>query len=337
MANLKSYLETLAPGEPLKQKNLTLVPLAGGEGHGPDYLLAAEALEAGLLTVTETSEAGTVAELLATTTAEAPVLLLDGEELVGAKQNRILNTAVLLPARAKTVVPVSCVEQGRWRQESPDFRSGSVSPSHMRGRKSRDVYRSLRGRGRYESDQAGVWDEVEADLREMGATSRTKAMRDAIRHRQEDLDAFCDALPYPDGARGVFVAVGDRFAAVDLFDRAATLEKVWPRLVTGYAMDALGRRDRIEPAFQPKGPKAILERLGQVACEAYPSPGLGEDWRFEAEDLAGHALIVEQACVTLSAFPNDADAPADDSRGERIGDDGSRFQPPSRRRRGGRD
>ncbi len=236
------------------------------------------------------------------------------------------------PLFAKTVIPVSCVEQGRWRHVGRDFRPGTVSPSRMRARKGRDVHLSLRARGRHESDQAGVWDEVQEELADLGAASPTMAMHDAVRHRERDLAAYRDALPYPDGARGVFVAVGDRFAAVDLFDRAATLRKVWPRLVTGYAMDALGRRDRKERAFQPKGPKAILERLGQVACEPYPSPGLGEDLRFAAEDLTGHALVVDGACITLSAFPNDAGG-ASGRDPDTEGPSGPRIQPPSRRGR----
>ena len=330
MPTLEPFVTPLAAGDPLTHANLTLVPLAGEEGHGPDYLLAAEALDAGLLTVTETSESGTVPELLATSTAETPILLLDGEELVGAKQNRILNTGVLLPPTSKTRIPVSCVEQGRWRHVAPDFKTGTVSPSRMRARKSRDVHCSLRACGRPQSDQAGVWDEVEAELGRLGAASPTMAMHDAIRQREGDLDAFLQGLAYPAEARGVFVAIGNRFAVVDVFDKAATLRKVWPRLVTGYALDALGRRRPEDAAFEPKGPQAVLEWLGQVACEPYPSPGLGEDWRFEADDLAGHALVADRACVALSAFPTD---PADRRSQPDPEADGPRIQPPSRRRR----
>jgi len=136
----------------------------------------------------------------------------------------------------------------------------------------------------------------------------------------------------PSRGTGCLCAVDDLFAAVGLFDRPATLRKVWARLVTGYAMDALGRQGRKGPAFEPRGPKAITERLGQIACEAYPSPGLCEDWRFAAEDLTGHALVVDGACVTLSAFPNDAGT-ATEGRSGRHGADGPRVQLPSERRR----
>jgi hypothetical protein len=44
------------------------------------------------------SEGGSVPHLLFINDAMRPVLLLDGEELVGAKQNRVLNLTVLAAA-----------------------------------------------------------------------------------------------------------------------------------------------------------------------------------------------------------------------------------------------
>jgi hypothetical protein len=48
---------------------------------------------------------------------------LAGEELVGSKQNRIVNTTMLIQAKSTPVIPVSCVEQGRWNYRSPRFSS----------------------------------------------------------------------------------------------------------------------------------------------------------------------------------------------------------------------
>lgn len=64
-----------------------------------------------------------------------------------------------------------------------------------------------------------------------------------------------------------------------------------------------------------------------MACTPCPSVGVGEDWRFEAEDLVGQALVAEGVCVHLSAFPND------DRDGRGSGRPEQQIVPPSRRRR----
>jgi hypothetical protein len=84
------------------------------------YITLDEALPRGLC-VAETSEAGSVPELVVENPLTERVLLYDGEELVGAKQNRILNVSVLVEAMSGLTIPVSCVEQGRWRRQSVHF------------------------------------------------------------------------------------------------------------------------------------------------------------------------------------------------------------------------
>jgi len=126
---LEPFVADLEVGEPVGHQHLTLVPLAGGRAGQLPCRLAGEALAAGTLRVSEVSEGGHVPELAVVNDSTEAVLLLDGEELVGAKQNRILNTSVLVPPGAKVVIPVSCVEQGRWDYRSADFSSGEWAPS----------------------------------------------------------------------------------------------------------------------------------------------------------------------------------------------------------------
>ncbi len=322
---LAPFLEALQVGSPLSHGGLTLFPLGGSNEGSLEYVLGAEAIEAGTLTVTEVDESGCVPELWVESTAEAMVLLLDGEELVGAKQNRILNTSVLLPPRAEAKIPVSCVEEGRWRHTSRAFRSGTYSPSRLRARKSRDVGRNLRARGEARSDQNAVWEEVAASMAESGATSETMAMHDAVEQRREALGSYLDALPYPEDARGVIVAIGGKLAAADCFDQTETLRQVWARLVTGYALDAIAAGEESTSGLSEGAVQGVLEHLGGLNCQPCPTVGVGQDWRFESESLVGQALVAEGVCVHWSAFPND------EERGRRA--HGPRIVPPSRRRR----
>jgi len=321
---LAKVVAMLEVAEVIGHRNLTLAPLRGEGRRRLGYILAAEAISAGTLTVTEVDESGSVPELLAVNSGEKMILLLDGEELVGAKQNRILNTTVLLRPRSRTKIPVSCVEQGRWHHVSPEFASGNYSPSTLRARKSRSVTANLRQGGPAESDQGEVWDDVERCIAATAAPSPTMAMRDVVEHRRESLDQYVDALPYPENACGVTVAIDGKFVAADIFDRPDTLERIWPRLVTGYAMDAIGRRQDKPGTFSAKAAEVLLDHIGEIECTPCPSVGAGKDWRFEAEDVVGQALMTSRVCVHLCAFPN--------GEARRHETTGPRILPPSRRR-----
>src|SRR6267143_1946697 len=122
---ISALLEALEVGEPLSHGALTVIPLlAPGEAE-PDWLTLAEAGAA--VTIGEVSAAGEVPALSVVNNADRPVLLLDGEELVGARQNRILNTTVLVAAHATLRIPVSCVEQGRWKYRGKRFDPADTS------------------------------------------------------------------------------------------------------------------------------------------------------------------------------------------------------------------
>src|SRR5437764_1494409 len=96
-------------GRAVTFENLSMVPLMRDEDRIPDYITLDEAIANGRAQVTEVSDAGQVSELKIAVTGSVPVLLLDGEELLGAKQNRVVNLTILAPPARTTVIPVSCV------------------------------------------------------------------------------------------------------------------------------------------------------------------------------------------------------------------------------------
>jgi hypothetical protein len=112
-------------GEPVTHGALAVTPLLAPSLDDPDWLTLEEAGDRAR--VTEVSEAGSVPFLKVANRADRPHLLLDGEELLGAKQNCILNTTVLVDAHTEVTIPVSCVEQGRWGYRGRQFRPGDAS------------------------------------------------------------------------------------------------------------------------------------------------------------------------------------------------------------------
>src|SRR5688500_1002490 len=98
MGNIKDLIGHIEIGGAVSSGRLAMWPLIAGQPGRADYLTLDEALMSGAAEVGEISEQGQVPELLFCNRGAKPVLLLDGEELVGAKQNRILNLSILAPA-----------------------------------------------------------------------------------------------------------------------------------------------------------------------------------------------------------------------------------------------
>lgn len=320
---LKRFLEGVGLGERLTRHNLTVIPLHG-DGHKQlDYVLGADAICAGLLEVTEVDESGVVPEVFVESVCGKRVLLLEGEQLIGAKQNRILNISILIPPKSRTRVPVSCVEAGRWNHTSRTFEPGPLSHPKLRARTSHDVTHSLRAGGRPRSDQSAVWEEVGCALKTVGAFSQTAALADAIEHRKTSLDDYVARLRYPKGARGLLAAIDGQFVALDLFDKPQTCERVWQRLVGSYAFDALPTAGKRRKTFRTSAAERVLSDIASAPAWASVSVGEGEHWRVESERLVGSALVAHEACVHLAAFPRPTER----------ADRGSGISPPSSRRR----
>src|SRR5262249_49723923 len=125
---------------PLAFRNLAVSPLVVSNARAADYSTLDEALMTGRVRLTEVGEAGSVPELKLPNDPARPILGFEGGELTGAKKNRICNLTVLAPPRAETVIPVSCVEAGRWSWRSRAFStSGNIHFAVSRARKARDV------------------------------------------------------------------------------------------------------------------------------------------------------------------------------------------------------
>jgi hypothetical protein len=286
--------------------SLTVFPLFCEDNRPVEYLLSDEAMEAGAVTVAEATEQGSVPELVVENKGTRRALFLEGEELRGAKQNRILNTTVLVPAQAKVKLPVSCVEQGRWRRTSAFFTaSKQISPYHLRHGLKSSVARSLKEKLGHRSDQAQVWGEVRKQQAALGVSSDTSALADTYEKYEERLGAAKKALQYVAGASGLVVAIGRQIVTADIFDEPTTCEKVWGRLLSGLVLDALtqGQTDGSPDSAQVG---LLLHEVRNAAWMQTEAVGEGQEYRAEFGGKVASALLLDGALVHGSVVAGSA-------------------------------
>ncbi len=296
-------LECFVFGEAQVGGNLTVIPLFAGGGPGPGFLTLGQALDDGLIEIGEMGDGAHVPELQVDNRAPAPVLLLDGEELVGAKQNRVLNTTILLKEHSRTVIPVSCVEQGRWAYQSRHFaESGHMMSAALRRVKNESVGESLRSGHRFASDQSAVWEEISEQSRRAGVHSPTCAMRDVHETKRGEMEDCLESFPCLPRQNGILVLAGGRVVGLDRVSSPDAFARLHGKLVRSYLMDALLLPAKPATGVAPDEAKKFLEELRRCAEQCYASVGLGQDFRYEGKRVVGSALVCDGVAVHMAFF-----------------------------------
>lgn len=303
MQVIAETLSNIHLGEPSSHFNLTVFPLLSLTAANPEYLILDEALEQGLARITEVSESGSVPELAFENDAGRRVLLVDGQELVGARQNRVLNLSILVAPKSKVVIPVSCVEQGRWRYVSPSFASAKRNLyAKARAEKMSQVSHSLRRAGSRRSNQARLWDSIADKSARMASYSETGAMSDIYAQQQETLRTYTGAFTPQDSQVGAVFSINGKVVGADLFDAPTTFRKLMAQLVESYAMDAIEEPTNPAPVTSAHEVRQFIADLEAASTEHFSPVGEGVDIRLSGEALAGGALVADGRVVHLAAF-----------------------------------
>jgi ARG and Rhodanese-Phosphatase-superfamily-associated Protein domain len=300
MPKNQQITESIQLGEPVEHRGVLIAPLFPFHDPAAEYLTLEEAIPLGFR-ITEVDAAGAVPELLAFNPLDTAVLLYDGEELLGAKQNRILNVTVLAAARSETRIPVSCVEQGRWHARSASFGAARhAAYPDLRRRKAELLSAEPLARG---VAQSAVWDEVAAKSGHHGVNSPTGAAADIYREREGGLAGLRHAFPLGPGQSGAVLALGNDRLCLDYVSRPAAFSRLYPKLLEGYLLDALDHLDR-KPGSQD-GLTAFVARAASAPTRRAASAGLGEDVRLAADRVIGSGLMLDEELLQLSLFTTD--------------------------------
>jgi hypothetical protein len=257
---------------------LSLFPLFPLTEPGVDYFGLDEAIAHGL-TITEVDDAGSVNSIVVHNPLDVAVLLFDGEELVGAKQNRVLDRTTIVHGRSKTTIAVNCVERGRWSHRSARF-APAPRAAHPTARYSARV-----------GGQSAVWSEIAAKSARLDARSATEAAEAMYLKHADSLDEYVRALPRQPRQTGVIACLGGRAVCLDYVSRSEVYAGLHAKLVRGYALDAIER-----PADVPvEGDvRLLLRRLARAERRGGELRGRG---------VVGSELAVNDELVALSVFP----------------------------------
>jgi hypothetical protein len=294
-----NLIETLEVGEPVYYENLTIIPVYTTRIRDHSrYTTLDEALEKGWLEITEVGS-GNVPQVRVTNCSGRHIYIMGGEILTGCRQDRLVGRDVLLRPHARNVVvPVYCVEQGRWTYESDTFYS-----------KKNLGTATLRAEGQKASDvsQTEIWDRVSAMCDRAGTASGSSRFQEAyetdeVKREIASYEKKMERIPslYPD-AIGVVIGVGGDITSVDLFANPHVFKHLWPKLLKSSALAAACRRSC--GSIDQAGAVRFLRTIHSKHYVSKPAIDLGTEHSAVDCEVNVNALVYGNAVIHLAGFP----------------------------------
>lgn len=191
--------------------------------------------------IMEVSTSGNVNELLATNLSDDYIFIMDGDILQGAKQNRVSNTSIYMAPNKKYFIPVSCVEQGRWRYDSDVFSpSDEIVNKQMRFSKNQDIYnkRTDFKRSKHSANQSRVWENVSSYIDACEIQSETESYSDIHFRKRKDFNKMIDKLELNENANGLAYFIQGKLCGIEIFNRNDIYKDYFQKILQSVAMEA---------------------------------------------------------------------------------------------------
>ena len=278
-------------------KNMAIIPIKTPPNYKFDILTLKKGFELGLAEVKE-CEHSTVNTLIVKNNAVTPLLLVDGEEIIGGDQNRIVNATILIAPNSEEKIPVNCTEHGRWAYKSEFKQSEYMANYRTRSAKEKAVRANMSG-------QQAVWDSINDLEMSRSFSSPTQAMSESYENLKVDLDEFISNFKAVDGQTGAVIIIDGEIKGFELFLNSQIYHEYHEKILKSYLIDT-DINDSIFTIDTEVARDLIVEALS-VEYAAKKSNGLEEAFEFENSNGLGTAYIYKDELLHMSYFKNEAE------------------------------
>ena len=305
-ASLEKALEKMVPSitiqPPRTYQELTIYPISAGKVKDKtSYMTLDEAGVKGLLRISELGR-GQVPKVKAENLGNRKIFIMTGEIITGAKQDRMsAHDVVLGKTRKPVVMPVYCVEQGRWVMKSQRFSAGGTAGTKKLRRSAVKKYK-----------QGEIWSDVAEKSEKASVKNATGTMQAVyndpkIRKEIAKYVRAFENLPQKTGNMVGFIVVsGGRISNADIFANPMLLEGLWKKLLRASAVDIVTEKETQTQTPSLKQIQGFINDGLAGQFNRIPNPGIGQEFLIEGENgVSGSTLLNGDSVVHMALFSKD--------------------------------
>ncbi len=276
---------------PQTHKNITAIPLKTEKKY-LDILTLKKGMELGLAEVTE-CEQSTVNTLIVKNKAITPLILLDGEEVVGGDQNRIINSTILVAPESEAKISVSCSERGRWRYKNKFESSIHIANYNTR----RNKLSAMRCEAPVQNE---VWSSIDCLERDNSFRSQTSAMSDSYENKKIDLEEILKSFKIVDEQNGILIMENGEIKGFELLLNPEIYIDFHEKILKSYLIDV--KVENKESTINTDEAREVIKNAVNSNFEDKQSNGLEEVFEFENEEGLGKVYIYKDEVLHFSYF-----------------------------------
>lgn len=281
-------LKHLSLAERQNYENMTVVPILSDTNTPFDILDLKEGLKMGLVKIEECDNSN-IEQVKLKNNSISPLILLDGEEIAGFSQNRIISQTMIIAPKSEIKIPVNCSEKGRNTYKSEFHYSNYMANSNTRRKK---VYNKNKLR------QNVVWSSIDDLEKDKNTCSKTNALRDSYEKNKYDIDSYLKHFKMENNQIGVICIVENK-VGLEIFNNHSLYEKYNEMLLRSYIIDS-SNKEKIN--ISNKELENILDSINDDSFIKKEAVGLGKYYKISNSYGNGHILIYENNMVHANFF-----------------------------------
>ena len=286
--------------EPVEKKNITTFFLSSIEKNNNKYLSFSEAIAKNQVQISEVNKEGLLTKLSVSNKSSDNIIILNGELIIGTqiRQDRIVDSTVLIPGYATVLINTFCGEQYRWspRLSNKISTSESLYFSSGRANNAADINTKL-------SKQCRIWSEISEKISDFNVKSFTNSVDQIYKKKKVNVEEIVNFFKIPTEAVGVALGINHQLVNIDIFSNNCMLQIYLPKIIRSIALDSFKKISK-KSYLKKKDVHRFLRQIHQANKQKRKvvEGALGEELQFNSESVAGSILYHKEQTVHFSAF-----------------------------------
>ena len=289
-------------GEIQEYENIKMIPIIGNENKIEDLLDLKTGFEMGIVEVKECVPE-TVNTIIVINNAVTPLIIFDGEQIEGAKQNRIINQTIIIPPKTEMKVPVSCTEQGRWSYKS-EFKHSSYFANSDTRRSKRQALDSGH------DSQHKVWRAISDLEKRCDVKSNTSALLDTYNATKVKKDEYLNNFNLIDNQIGAIFSINNKFKGMEILNDSDIYKRYHDMILNSYIIDAISTKD--EENDNEDNLQECLENVSNLEQEELKSIGIEKVYKESNGEIIGTVATYKDDLIHATYFRKEKEEPIRD-------------------------